>query len=326
MFQLKKLWISDPNDNATPKTIIYSAIVAIATAAILWGIWPGAGYRPSTNPEIWNFFGAYMSGVAGPLVNLATLWMLYVTVHQARKVNATQEEQLKQAASAVSADQRDRTFNQLVTTQRELLAQIGVNDAAKPDEAHPWRGVDGLLHLLNEAESLSQDYYVTFVGRDADLCEEATYVAYAQAVSWNKGIQQTRQPGTAIADLRDLDKLWKEHMPKLDEPKFAKYWKRSAEVSMDNRASAYDHQLDTYHRHLAYMSAWVSSLSDAVAREQLQQQLGSQISWVEFVFIKHRASRPDTPYAASAIQPLLSQWTVRPSHAVAKVVYESQVP
>jgi hypothetical protein len=310
---LKKLWIPDPNDASTPKLIIYAAIAAFFIALLLWWLWPGAGHSISTDPEIWNFFGAYMSGVFGPLVNLAALWMLYVTVHQTRKVNA-------QLSLSAAADQRDRTFAQLIATQRELLARIGVNDGAKPAEMHPWRGIDGLLHLLNESLHNARKKYVELAAQDERCSADQSFKALELAMLLSDTNFPSNQP--MIQQKANVNEAWKTHLQTLGNERFRTHWINAAQDALDERAAAYSFQLDTYHRHLAYLTEWIETLPDYSARTQFQLQLGSQLSWVEYVFIQRQAHRASSPYKLTAIHSILSQWAIPPPHAVANAIFD----
>lgn len=264
-----------------------------------------------------------MSGVAGPLVNLATLWMLYVTVYQARRVNTLQDQQLRQAEQAADADQRDRSFAQLMATQRTLLARIGVNDRKLKNLTHPWRGIDGLLHLLSEAEDASRSRYVELSSNDHNLKSDESLQNYVATSSWTQGVRQTRDSADPFLDhIQNVEAKWREHVPKLSEPPFASHWISATIDCLRQRAMAYDYQLDTYHRHLSLIFEWIRDLPDHADNDSFIRQIVAQLSWVEFVFIAEDSMRPDSRYSQSAIRPILQRWTTRPRHGVGSVVFD----
>lgn len=264
-----------------------------------------------------------MSGVGGPLVNLATLWMLYVTVHQARRVNTLQDQQLKVTERAAAADQYDRTFSQLMSTQRTLLAQIGVNDRTMKGTAHPWRGIDGMLHLLGEATSLQKSRYVELVNNNTSLKSDATFVAYTTARSWQQGVLETRAEGhPTVAKYTHERDAWAAHAPCLQEAGFAACWMDGTIASLNEQAAAYDYQLDTYHRHLAVVCEWIQSLSDQSVRTSYFRQLVAQLSWVELVFIAHESMSSTSRYSRSSTRPIFEQWSLRPRHEVGGVIFD----
>ena len=149
--------VSRADEIKTPKFAIgFPIIVLVSTIGMFAGyVGRGNGWNFSINSDHWNHFGGFVGGILGPAIGISTLWLLAITIAQTRKIIGAQQTEIVAVKAAADADQRDRTFSRLLDTHQKLLAQIGVNDASKPEQPHPRRGIDGLLHLLNRA-SLSR--------------------------------------------------------------------------------------------------------------------------------------------------------------------------